>query len=118
MKASNNNRLRRGALFSLFITSYLPLFAIVIVKQLNEGSAFLCWGGWNKAAISCFLSHFGMSVFLSVLSIVGIVGITDRKDFETVIKAMCDYYKKGEVSGKSYGTFSGRELKEVGEGKM
>ena len=75
MKASNNNRLRIGALFSLFITSYLPLFAIVIVKQLNEGSAFLCWGGWNKAAISCFLSHFGMSIFLSALSIVGIVGI-------------------------------------------
>ncbi len=45
----------------------------------------------------------------------GHVKISDRKDFETVIKAMCDYYKKGEVSGKSYGTFSGRELKEVAE---
>ena len=43
----------------------------------------------------------------------GHVKIGDRRDFETVIKAMCDYYKKGEVSGKSYGTFSGRELKEV-----
>lgn len=43
----------------------------------------------------------------------GHIKISDRKDFETVIKAMCDYYKKGEVSGKSYGTFSGRELKEV-----
>lgn len=43
----------------------------------------------------------------------GHIKINDRKDFETVIKAMCDYYKKGEVSGKSYGTFSGRELKEV-----
>ena len=32
--------------------------------------------------------------------------ISDRKDFETVIKAMCDYYKNGEVSGKSYGTFA------------
>lgn len=43
----------------------------------------------------------------------GHIKISDRKDFEIVIKAMCDYYKKGEVSGKSYGTFSGRELKEV-----
>lgn len=43
----------------------------------------------------------------------GHIIISDRKEFETVIKAMCDYYKKGEVSGKSYGTFSGRELKEV-----
>ena len=45
----------------------------------------------------------------------GHINITERKDFEAVIKAMCDYYKKGEVSGKSYGTFSGRELKEVKE---
>lgn len=43
----------------------------------------------------------------------GHIKVSDRKDFETVIKALCDYYKKGEVSGKSYGTFSGRELKEV-----
>lgn len=54
---------------------------------------------------------------ISVNAIVGKNGhvkINGRKDFETVVKAMCDYYKKGEVSGKSYGTFSGRELKEVG----
>lgn len=43
----------------------------------------------------------------------GHIKVCDRKDLETVIKALCDYYKKGEVSGKSYGTFSGRELKEV-----
>lgn len=45
----------------------------------------------------------------------GHIMIKESKDFEVVIKAMCDYYKKGEVSGKSYGTFSGRELKEVKE---
>ena len=43
----------------------------------------------------------------------GHIIINDRRDFETIVKAMCDYYKKGEVSGKSYGTFSGRELKDV-----
>lgn len=42
----------------------------------------------------------------------GHIKITERKDFEAVIKAMCDYYKKGEISGKSYGTYSGRELKQ------
>lgn len=75
MKASNNNSLKRGALFSLFITSYIPLFFIVIVKQLNDGWDYLCWGGWNENAIKCFLSHFGMSVLLLLLSIIGIVGI-------------------------------------------
>jgi len=47
----------------------------------------------------------------------GRIKIRDRKDFEIVVKAMCDYYKKGEVSGKSYGTFSGRELKGVGKNR-
>lgn len=45
----------------------------------------------------------------------GNIKIKESKDFDVVIKALCDYYKKGEVSGKSYGTFSGRELKEVKE---
>lgn len=75
MKSSNNNGLRRGALFSLFITSYLPLFAIVIGKQLKEGWDFLYWGGWNKEAINCFLAHFGMSLFLAIVSVVGIFGL-------------------------------------------
>lgn len=30
----------------------------------------------------------------------GHIKISDRKDFNTVIKAMCDYNKKGEVSGE------------------
>lgn len=75
MNATNNNRLRRGALFSLFATSYIPLFAIVIVKQVKDGWAYMYWGGWHKEALICFLSHFGMSFFLVVLSAVGVVGI-------------------------------------------
>lgn len=75
MKASSNNSLRRWALFSLFITSYIPLFAIVIGKQLNDSWEYLHWAGWNKVAVSCFLSHFGMSILLALLSVFGIVGI-------------------------------------------
>ena len=48
----------------------------------------------------------------------GHIKLKDRRDFETVVKAMCDYYKKGEVSGKSYGTFSGRELKDIKKEKQ
>ena len=75
MKTSNNNNLKQGALFSLFITSYVPLFFILIVEQLNDGWDYLYWGGWSEESIKCFLSHFGMSVMLSLLSITGIVGI-------------------------------------------
>ena len=74
MRAKYNNGLKRFALLSLFITSYLPLFAIVVLKQLNEGLEYLYWGGFNNDAIACFLKHFGMSAVLLVLSVFGVVG--------------------------------------------
>ena len=75
MKATNNNKLRQGALFALFITSYIPLFLIVIAKQLKDGRDYLCWGGWNRDALCCCAIHFGMSLVLAVLTIVGVGGI-------------------------------------------
>lgn len=74
MKAHNNNGLNQLALFSLFITSYIPLFAIVVLKQLNNGSEYLHWGGLNNEAVRCFIRHFGMSAVLLGLSLIGIVG--------------------------------------------
>ena len=75
MNAKSNNGLRRGALFSLFVTSYIPLFAIVIGKQIKDGWEFMNWGGWNVEAFWCFVTHFGMSLVLSIISIAGCVGI-------------------------------------------
>ena len=75
MKATNNNKLRQGALFALFITSYIPLFLIVIAKQLKDGRDYLCWGGWNRDSLCCCATHFGMSLVLAVLTIVGVGGI-------------------------------------------
>lgn len=37
--------------------------------------------------------------------------IEDEKDIDLVLKMLSDYYKRGEVSGKAYGTFAGKELK-------
>jgi len=75
MNARNNIGLRRGALFSLFVTSYIPLFAIVIGKQIIDGWDYMSWGGWNVEALWCFVTHFGMSLVLSIISITGCVGI-------------------------------------------
>ena len=33
-----------------------------------------------------------------------------EEDIDTALKALGDYYKIGEVSGKPYGTFAGKEL--------
>ena len=37
--------------------------------------------------------------------------VENEEDVDVLLKVLGDYYKKGEVSGKSYGTFSGKELK-------
>ena len=36
--------------------------------------------------------------------------IKEKADIDTVLKMLADYYKTGEVSGKSYGTYSGKEI--------
>ena len=41
----------------------------------------------------------------------GKISMEEEIDVDVVLKMFGDYYKQGEVSGKSYGTFSGKELK-------
>lgn len=36
--------------------------------------------------------------------------IEDENDIDLVLKMLADYYKRGEVSGKAYGTFAGKQL--------
>ena len=36
--------------------------------------------------------------------------IEDEKDIDLALKMLADYYKLGEVSGKAYGTFAGKQL--------
>ncbi len=41
----------------------------------------------------------------------GKICIEKEEDVETILRVLGDYYKKGEVSGKAYGTYSGKEIK-------
>lgn len=74
MRANHNNGLSRGALFSLFMTSYVPLFVIVILKQLYVGWDYLPWGRLYNESFRCLFCHFGLSICLMCLSILGILG--------------------------------------------
>ena len=80
----------------------------LVKLQQSGGLAYLDATRIKKMKTVC--KRYGDSITVGAD---GHIKIQDRKDFETMIKALCDYYKKGEVSGKSYGTFSGRELKET-----
>lgn len=43
----------------------------------------------------------------------GKLHIESETDIDLTLKILSDYFKKGEASGKAYGTFAGKEIKEV-----
>lgn len=46
------NRLYRIAELVLFITSYTPLFILIVLKQISENVTYLNWGGINRESIT------------------------------------------------------------------
>lgn len=54
------NNLRIIPQIGLFITSYTPLFLIIIIKVIAKNSDFLYWGGFNWYSFQTFLSKFGL----------------------------------------------------------
>jgi hypothetical protein len=68
------NSLKETALFVLFATSYTPLFILVIAKQIFENYAFLTWGGLNFDALSLCIQKFGLTIFLTIISVFGFWG--------------------------------------------
>lgn len=40
----------------------------------------------------------------------GKILIEEKKDIETALRMLCDYYKEGKVSRKDYGTYAGKQL--------
>ena len=69
------NGLTFGARYALFIVSYLPMFFIMIFRQLYVYNDFLKWGGLNKYALWIFIKYFGAVIVLLLASIFGVFGI-------------------------------------------
>jgi len=68
------NPLNKWARLVLFLSSYLPLFAIICVRQIILNSDKLHWAGIHADSVMCFFHFFGFSFFLAFLCIVGIAG--------------------------------------------
>lgn len=73
-KDINTNKLYGIAEFVLFATSYIPLFLLIVFKQISENSEFLHWGGWSKETRLVFYEKFGFSFLLIFLSIFSLWG--------------------------------------------
>ncbi len=68
------NNLHGLAQFALFVSSYLPLFILIIVRQVSENSMFLHWAGFSFVGIKIFALKFGLSTILILVSIIGLFG--------------------------------------------
>ena len=68
------NMLYRIAELVLFITSYTPLFILIVLKQISENVTYLNWGGINRESINLFIEKFGFSFSLITISIFSLIG--------------------------------------------
>ena len=68
-------RLTPGSLFSFFIVSYLPMFFIMIFRQLYMYSDYLNWGGLSSKSISVFAKYFGAITVLIIIAFISCIGI-------------------------------------------
>ena len=73
-KKSNINNLHGIAQFALFVTSYFPLFLLIIIRQVSENSDYLNYANFEWVSIKVFLLKFGLSAILSVVSLIGLFG--------------------------------------------
>lgn len=58
----------------LFLSSYVPLFSIILVRQCLSNYEYLNWGGLNMDTWFCMMKYFGMSIFCFMLIIFGLIG--------------------------------------------
>ncbi|MFV5696723.1 hypothetical protein ACM55H_00010 [Flavobacterium sp. ZT3R17] len=68
-------RLNNISLFVLFITSYIPLFLLLIIRQIKQNIDFLNFSGFNKESLFIALEKFGLSYFFFFVSILGYIGL-------------------------------------------
>jgi hypothetical protein len=71
---NNINNLHGLAQFALFVSSYLPLFILIIARQVSENFDYFHWAGFNLIGIKFFVLKFGLSSVLSLASIIGFFG--------------------------------------------
>lgn len=68
-KESKMNSLHGIAQLALFVTSYFPLFALVIIHQVSENYAFLNYGAFDGGLINSFFKIWINHNYFSCFSI-------------------------------------------------
>ncbi|MGC5744103.1 hypothetical protein [Chryseobacterium sp. NFX27] len=68
-------KLNNIAILVLFITSYIPLFSLLIIRQIKQNIDYLELGELKKANILLAFEKFGLSYFFFFISILGYIGL-------------------------------------------
>jgi hypothetical protein len=71
----NKVKLNKIAVLVLFITSYIPLFGLLILRQIKQNIEYLNFGNFNQEGILLAFRKFGLSGFLLLLAIFGFIGL-------------------------------------------
>lgn len=70
-----NVRPKNLALVVLFLTSYVPLFVLLILRQIKQNREFLYFGGFSIDNFLTAFQKFGLSFFLVWLILFGLIGL-------------------------------------------
>ncbi len=58
----------------LFLSSYIPLFGIIALRQFLSNIDYLNWGSFSMVGFMSFITHFGIASLCIVLIIIGSLG--------------------------------------------
>lgn len=73
-QTGNVNKLHGIAQFVLFVSSYLPLFILIIVRQVSENIEMFHWAGFTLEGLKVLIEKFGLSLVLAIISFIGFLG--------------------------------------------
>lgn len=68
-------KLKISVLLSLFLVSYLPLFFIMVFRQIHKYYEYFNWGGFNYVSIRIWFKYFSFVSILAGFSLFGITGM-------------------------------------------
>lgn len=58
----------------LFLSSYIPLFGIIALRQFLSNLDYLNWTGFSMVGFMSFITHFGIASLCMTLIIIGSLG--------------------------------------------
>lgn len=62
-------------MFVMFVTSYIPLFGLLIIRQIKQNFEYLSFAGFSRDKIILAFEKFGLSYFFILISLFGFFGL-------------------------------------------